>query len=61
LPGLAWRNLVVATAGFTLTDHYGARVMFRLVSALTIVPVLLLVPAHDAYPALVVVGSPGCG
>ncbi|MFD3840280.1 hypothetical protein ACFWWC_29105 [Streptomyces sp. NPDC058642] len=35
LPGLARRNLVVATVAFTLTDRYGARVMFILVSALT--------------------------
>lgn len=99
----AWRNLVVATVGFTLTfwawnliaplaadlddtlhmtsfaqsvlvavpvlvgslgrvpvgaltDRYGARVMFPLTSALTIVPVLLLIPAHDSYGALIAVG-----
>ncbi|MFI9827375.1 nitrate/nitrite transporter [Streptomyces sp. NPDC051913] len=99
----AWRNLVVATIGFTLTfwawnliaplasqfdddlhmssfaqselvavpvlvgslgrvpvgaltDRYGARLMFPLVSALTIIPVLLLIPAHTSYVALVLVG-----
>ncbi|OPG02795.1 MFS transporter [Streptomyces sp. GKU 895] len=99
----AWRNLVVSTAGFTLTfwawnliaplagqfdddlhmtsfaqsvlvavpvlvgslgrvpvgaltDRYGARLMFPLVSALTIVPVLLLIPTHTSYVSLVLVG-----
>ncbi|MFF7447981.1 MULTISPECIES: MFS transporter [unclassified Streptomyces] len=99
----AWRNLAVATIGFTLTfwawnliaplagdlddtlhmtsfaqsvlvavpvlvgslgrvpvgaltDRYGARIMFPLTSALTIVPVLLLIPAHDSYGALIAVG-----
>lgn len=102
-PAAAWRNLVVATLGFTLTfwawnlvaplagnfderlhmsstaqsllvavpvlvgslgrvpvgaltDRYGARLMFPLVSALTIVPVLLLIPAKGSYGALIVVG-----
>ncbi|CAM5642570.1 putative nitrate/nitrite transporter NarK2 [Streptomyces glaucescens] len=32
-----------------LTDRYGARLMFPLVSALTIVPVLLLIPARSGY------------
>jgi NNP family nitrate/nitrite transporter-like MFS transporter len=101
--GTAWRNLAVATIGFTLnfwawdliaplagsfdsrlhmtsfaqsvlvavpvlvgsigrvpvgalTDRYGARLMFPLVSALTIVPVLLLIPARGSYGALLVVG-----
>ncbi|MER6343525.1 MFS transporter [Streptomyces sp. NPDC001595] len=99
----AWRNLVVATVGFTLTfwawnlvaplagdlderlhmtsfaqsvlvavpvlvgslgrvpvgaltDRYGAKLMFPLVSALTIVPVLLLIPARSNYLALILVG-----
>ncbi|MFF4255783.1 nitrate/nitrite transporter [Streptomyces sp. NPDC001663] len=99
----AWRNLAVATLGFTLTfwawnlvaplagsfddklhlsssaqsllvavpvlvgslgrvpvgaltDRYGARLMFPLVSALTIVPVLLLIPAKGSYGALIAVG-----
>ncbi|CAM5281394.1 putative nitrate/nitrite transporter NarK2 [Streptomyces avidinii] len=39
-----------------LTDRYGARVMFSAVSALTIVPVLLLIPARDSYVALLLVG-----
>ncbi len=39
-----------------LTDRYGARLMFPLVSALTIVPVLLLIPAKGSYPALIAVG-----
>ncbi|MBE8473421.1 nitrate/nitrite transporter [Streptomyces justiciae] len=39
-----------------LTDRYGARLMFPLVSALTIVPVLLLIPTHTSYVALVLVG-----
>ncbi|MEV7415928.1 MFS transporter [Streptomyces sp. NPDC089919] len=99
----AWRNLVLATVGFTLTfwawdlvaplasdfderlhmtsfaqsvlvavpvlvgslgrvpvgaltDRYGARRLFPLVSALTIVPVLLLIPAKGSYGALLAVG-----
>ncbi|MEU3597788.1 MFS transporter [Streptomyces sp. NPDC006798] len=39
-----------------LTDRYGARVMFPLVSAATIVPVLLLIPAKDSYPAMLATG-----
>ncbi|WP_137994706.1 nitrate/nitrite transporter [Streptomyces vilmorinianum] len=39
-----------------LTDRYGARRMFPLVSALTIVPVLLLVVVKDSYPAMLAVG-----
>ncbi len=39
-----------------LTDKYGARLMFPLVSALTVVPVLLLIPAKDSYGAMLVVG-----
>ncbi|MEU3406125.1 MFS transporter [Streptomyces sp. NPDC006670] len=39
-----------------LTDRFGARRMFPLVSALTIVPVLLLVPAKGSYGALLAVG-----
>ncbi|MFF4570406.1 nitrate/nitrite transporter [Streptomyces sp. NPDC001410] len=39
-----------------LTDRYGARLMFPLISALTIIPVLLLIPASTSYPALIVVG-----
>ncbi|MFF9622729.1 MFS transporter [Streptomyces griseosporeus] len=99
----AWRNLVMATVGFTLTfwawnlvaplagsfderlhmtsfaqsvlvavpvlvgslgrvpvgaltDRYGARLMFPLVSALTIIPVLLLIPAKGSYLALILTG-----
>ncbi|MFI8103334.1 nitrate/nitrite transporter [Streptomyces sp. NPDC086023] len=102
-PGAAYRNLVLATVGFTLTfwawdliaplagdyqdrlglssfeqsllvavpvlvgslgripvgaltDRYGARLMFPLVSALTIVPVLLLVVVRDSYPLMLAVG-----
>ncbi|MEV0370786.1 MFS transporter [Streptomyces sp. NPDC050636] len=39
-----------------LTDRYGARLMFPLVSALTIVPVLLLIPARHSYPTLLAAG-----
>ncbi|CAM5400569.1 MFS transporter [Streptomyces spiroverticillatus] len=39
-----------------LTDRYGAKLMFPLVSALTIVPVLLLIPARDSYPMILLVG-----
>lgn len=39
-----------------LTDKYGARLMFPLTSALTIVPVLLLIPARDSYGAMLAVG-----
>ncbi|MFE7385412.1 nitrate/nitrite transporter [Streptomyces zhihengii] len=39
-----------------LTDKYGAKRMFPLVSALTIVPVLLLIPAKDSYGAMLAVG-----
>ncbi|MFF9347293.1 nitrate/nitrite transporter [Streptomyces sp. NPDC014734] len=39
-----------------LTDRYGARLMFPLVSALTVLPVLLLIPARDSYGAMLVVG-----
>ncbi|MGW6455077.1 MFS transporter [Streptomyces sp. NPDC055078] len=39
-----------------LTDKYGAKLMFPLVSALTIVPVLLLIPAKDSYGLMLVVG-----
>lgn len=39
-----------------LTDKYGARLMFPLTSALTIVPVLLLIPAKDSYGAMLAVG-----
>ncbi|WP_326742291.1 nitrate/nitrite transporter [Streptomyces sp. NBC_01768] len=39
-----------------LTDKYGARLMFPLVSAFTIVPVLLLIPARDSYGAMLAVG-----
>ncbi|WP_329616358.1 MFS transporter [Streptomyces brevispora] len=39
-----------------LTDKYGARLMFPLISALTVVPVLLLIPAKDSYGAMLVVG-----
>ncbi|MBM7173566.1 NarK/NasA family nitrate transporter [Streptomyces sp. G44] len=39
-----------------LTDRYGARLMFPLVSALTIVPVLLIIPARNSYLAMLAVG-----
>ncbi|MCX5412788.1 nitrate/nitrite transporter [Streptomyces sp. NBC_00059] len=39
-----------------LTDKYGAKLMFPAVSALTIVPVLLLIPAKDSYGAMLAVG-----
>lgn len=39
-----------------LTDRLGARLMFPLVSFLTIIPVLLLIPAKDSLPALLAVG-----
>jgi NNP family nitrate/nitrite transporter-like MFS transporter len=35
-----------------LTDLYGAKRMFPLVSALTIIPVLLVVPARDSFVAM---------
>ncbi|MET9656506.1 MFS transporter [Streptomyces sp. NPDC006510] len=38
-----------------LTDKYGARLMFPLVSALTIVPVMLLIPARGSYAAMLAV------
>ncbi len=43
-------------AAGALTDKYGARLMFPLVSALTIVPVLLLIPARSSYGAMLAVG-----
>lgn len=39
-----------------LTDKFGARLMFPVVSALTVVPVLLLIPAKDSYGAMLAVG-----
>ncbi|CAM5566073.1 NarK/NasA family nitrate transporter OS=Streptomyces alboniger OX=132473 GN=CP975_08545 PE=3 SV=1 [Streptomyces alboniger] len=39
-----------------LTDRYGARLMFPLVSALTIIPVLLIIPAKDSFGAMLAVG-----
>ncbi|MEU1335088.1 MFS transporter [Streptomyces sp. NPDC005865] len=39
-----------------LTDRYGARLMFPLISALTIVPVLLIIPARNSYLAMLGVG-----
>ncbi|MEU5974124.1 MFS transporter [Streptomyces sp. NPDC047315] len=39
-----------------LTDRYGARLMFPLVTAGTIVPVLLLIWVKDSYPLMLVVG-----
>ncbi|GGV51024.1 MFS transporter [Streptomyces longisporoflavus] len=39
-----------------LTDRYGAKLMFPLVSALTIVPVLLIIPARGSYVAMLAVG-----
>jgi len=38
-----------------LTDRFGARLMFSLISALTIIPVLLIIPARHNYGALLVV------
>ncbi|WP_433544120.1 MFS transporter (plasmid) [Streptomyces sp. CA-294286] len=38
-----------------LTDRYGAKLMFPLVSALTIVPVLLLIPARNSYVLMLLV------
>lgn len=43
-------------AAGALTDKYGARLMFPLVSALTIVPVLLLIPARSSYGAMLAAG-----
>ncbi|WP_369217734.1 MFS transporter [Streptomyces flavofungini] len=39
-----------------LTDRYGARKMFPLVAALTIVPVLLIIPARHSFGAMLAVG-----
>lgn len=39
-----------------LTDRYGAKLMFPVVSALTIVPVLLIIPAKGNYVAMLAVG-----
>lgn len=39
-----------------LTDRYGAKLMFPLISALTIVPVLLIIPAKDNFVAMLAVG-----
>jgi NNP family nitrate/nitrite transporter-like MFS transporter len=39
-----------------LTDRYGAKLMFPLISALTIVPVLLIILAKDNYVAMLAVG-----
>nr|WP_037621848.1 NarK/NasA family nitrate transporter [Streptomyces aureus] len=39
-----------------LTDRFGAKIMFPLVTALTIVPVLLLTVVKDSYGGLLVVG-----
>ncbi len=39
-----------------LTDKFGARLMFPATSALTILPVLLLIPAKDSYGAMLAVG-----
>src|SRR5499426_4440071 len=39
-----------------LTDRYGARVMFPLVSLATIVPVLTLAFVQDSYSAMIVAG-----
>ncbi|MCX2179686.1 MFS transporter [Streptomyces sp. SKN60] len=102
IPAAAYRNLVMATVGFTLTfwawnlisplggwygdrlslssfqqsllvaipvlvgsigripagaltDRYGAKLMFPLVSALTVVPVLLLIVVKDSYGLMLAV------
>lgn len=39
-----------------LSDRYGAQVLLPLVSAATVVPVLLLIPARHSYVALLIVG-----
>lgn len=39
-----------------LTDRFGAKLMFPLFSALSIIPTLLLIPAKDSYWSLVLVG-----
>ncbi|MEU9357554.1 MFS transporter [Streptomyces sp. NPDC048301] len=39
-----------------LTDKFGAKLMFPAVSALTILPVLLLIPARNSYGAMLAVG-----
>ncbi|HZM84608.1 MAG TPA: MFS transporter [Candidatus Limnocylindrales bacterium] len=39
-----------------LTDRYGARLMFPLVSLATILPVLTLAWVQDSYPAMIVAG-----
>ncbi|MEV5609239.1 MFS transporter [Streptomyces sp. NPDC052225] len=39
-----------------LTDRYGAKLMFPLVTALTIIPVLLVPLARDSYLAMILVG-----
>ncbi|MEW2394330.1 NarK/NasA family nitrate transporter [Streptomyces venezuelae] len=39
-----------------LTDRYGAKKMFPLVSALTIIPVLLIIPAKHSFGAMLAVG-----
>ncbi|MET9497531.1 MFS transporter [Streptomyces sp. NPDC006552] len=38
-----------------LTDRYGARLLFPLISALTIVPVLLVIPARHNFGAMIAV------
>ncbi|MEW1888080.1 MFS transporter [Streptomyces sp. IBSBF 3010] len=39
-----------------LTDKFGARLLFPLTSALTVLPVLLLIPAKNSYGAMLAVG-----
>jgi NNP family nitrate/nitrite transporter-like MFS transporter len=39
-----------------LTDRYGARMMFPLVSLVTILPVLAIAWVQDSYPAMIVAG-----
>jgi NNP family nitrate/nitrite transporter-like MFS transporter len=39
-----------------LTDRFGAKLMFPLFSALSIIPTLLLIPAKNSYWALILVG-----
>ncbi len=43
-------------AAGALTDKFGAKLMFPVVSALTIVPVLLLIPAKNSHGAMLAVG-----
>lgn len=39
-----------------LTDRFGAKLMFPLFSALTIIPTLLMIPAQNSYGMLILIG-----